>query len=196
MSDSFQMVVDVEATLSQAGEVAQAVLRQFREQDLIQGEANPDCVLGDTGFRPGPTVSKLYRLGKGELRFWELKTCGVEPTVGRGFNEWALGPSCEGFTCPACGAGIDPFAEVFVGAIGRAVGEWMDESGPPLVSCPECRKKQPIIEWQCKPPLGFGNVSYRFWNWPPLDSPSWRIDIAAIVGEISGHRIVKTHGHI
>lgn len=42
MSDSFEMLVDVEATPRQAKGVARAVLGRFRELGLIRGEANPD----------------------------------------------------------------------------------------------------------------------------------------------------------
>lgn len=196
MSDNFEMLVDVDAMPGQADGVARAVLDRFRDLGLITGDANPDCVLGGTGYRPGHAVAELYNRRKREVRFWELVTCGVEPNVGRGFNEWALGPSCEGFVCPACGAGIEPFDVALTDAIGEAVGEWMDESGPALVSCPQCRMRRSITEWRCKPPFGFGNVSFRFWNWPPLDSPSWKIDIPGIVREVSGHTVVRTHGHI
>jgi hypothetical protein len=53
-----------------------------------------------------------------------------------------------------------------------------------------------VLEWDWMPPLGFGYLSFSFWNWPPLDAPGWRIDIPAIIGEITGHRIVSTYGHI
>lgn len=196
MSDRFEMLVDVDATPSQAEGVARAVLSRFRSLGLITGGASPDCVLGGAGYRPGHAVAGLYRRQAGEVRFWELGICGVEPGVGRRMNEWALGPSCEGFVCPACGAGIEPVDGAFVDAIGNAVGEWMDESGRDLVSCPACRQKRAVTEWQCRPPFGFGNVSFRFWNWPPLDSPSWKIDIPAVVREVSGHTVVITRGHI
>jgi len=194
MSDSFEMLVDVQATPRQADEIACAVLGRFRELGLITGKANSDCVLGGTGYQPGPAVADLYKLQKRECRFWELVTCGVEPYVGRAFNEWALGPSCEGFICPACGAGIEPFRGTFIDTIGDVIGEWMDQSGPAVLPCPECGEKRPITEWQCKPPFGFGNVSFRFWNWPPLDSPSWKLDIVGFFREVSGHMIVRTYG--
>jgi hypothetical protein len=196
MSDNFEMLVDVEATPSQAEGIARAVLGRCRELGLITGEANSDCVLGGTGYRPGPTVAGLYKLQEGEFRFWELVTCGVEPHVGRAFNGWALGPSCEGFVCPACEAEIEPFSDTFTATVWQALGEWEGESGPAEVPCPACGKKRPITEWQCKPAFGFGNVSFQFWNWPPLDSPSWGLDIAGIFREVSGHAIVLTYGHI
>src|SRR5438552_2820058 len=103
MSDNFEMLVDVDATPSQADGVARAVLDRFRNLGLISGDANADCVLGGTGYRPGNAVAELYKRRKTECRFWELVNCGVEPHAGRGFNELALGPSCEGFVCRACG---------------------------------------------------------------------------------------------
>jgi hypothetical protein len=44
--------------------------------------------------------------------------------------------------------------------------------------------------------LGFGNLSFTFWNWPPLDKPSWKIDIPARVKEVTKHKLVSTYGHI
>jgi hypothetical protein len=196
MSDSFEMLVDLEATPGEAEGVAQVVLDRFRELDLIAGEANSDCVLGGTGYRPGPAVADLYDLGERSYPFWRLVTCGVEPRIGRGFNEFALGESFEGYVCPACGAEFDPVGDAFDHAIADAIDQWLDESGSAMVSCPECREKRPVTEWQCKPPFGFGNVSFTFWNWPPLDSPSWNIDIAGIVRQVTGHAIVETHGHV
>lgn len=196
MSDRFEMLIDVEATPSEAEVVAGAVLARFRELGLITGSATPDCVLGGTGYRPGPAVADSYQLGDDEHPFWKLVTCGVEPQVGRSFNEWALGASFEGFVCSACHADIDPFDEAFGEAISQAICEWMEESGPTLVPCPECQKMNPITEWQCTPPLGFGNLSFRFWNWPPLQSSSWKIDVAEIVREATGHSITTSYGHL
>src|SRR5207253_540544 len=97
MSDHFEMLVDVDVTAEEAEGVSRAVLHRFRKLGLITGRANGACVLGGKGYRPGPAVAGLYKLRKQECRFWELTTCGIEPRVGRGFNEWALGPVCEGF---------------------------------------------------------------------------------------------------
>lgn len=196
MSDNFLMLVDVDVTPNQAEGVMRAVISRFRKLGLITGKLNGDCVLSGKGYRPGPAVAELYKLQKCECCFWELVTCGVEPHVGRGFNMYALGPACDGFVCPACAAEIEPFGDAFGTAVMKAVGEWMDECGPALVPCPNCRKKRPITEWQCKPAFGFGNLSFRFWNWPPFDFPSWKIDIAEVVRAVSGHTIVVTHGHL
>src|SRR5262249_35635189 len=141
--------------------------------------------------------ANLYRLQKREYPFWTLVTSGVEPSVGRGFNDWALVEVCEGFHCPSCGAFQSPMA-VWEGAFGHAVEkalrEWKDRSGPALLQSATCGKAAPITHWHCKPPLGFGNLSLRFWNWPPLDSPAWKLDIVGLVREVTGHTIVLTYG--
>jgi hypothetical protein len=98
MSDNFEMLIDVDTTAEEAEGALRAVLRQFRKLGLIIGKPTSDCALGGKGYRPGPAVSKSYKLEKRECRFWELVTCGMEPHVGRGFNEWALGPACEGWS--------------------------------------------------------------------------------------------------
>lgn len=196
MSDNFEMLVDVDATAEEAAELARAVLERFHTLGLISGDPNGDCVPGGQGYRPGSAVADLYKRQTREGRFWELLTCGVEPLIGRGLNEWALGPVCEGFTCSACGAEIEPFGNEFGDSVGKAIGEWYDQSGAALLECPQCAHKRSITDWCCKPPLAFGNLAFRFWNWPPLDSPSWSIDLATIVREVTSHRVVSTHGHM
>ena len=74
--------------------------------------------------------------------------------------------------------------------------QWMKQSGPALVACPRCGVEVTVTECQCEPPLGFGTLSFSFWNWPPLDSPSWKINILSVVREITGHALVCTWGRI
>jgi DNA-directed RNA polymerase subunit RPC12/RpoP len=196
MSDSFQMLVDADVTVAGARDTSRAVLAEFRKRGMITGKANGDCVLGGKGYQPGPSIPGLYASRKNEIRFWELQTCGVEVKVGRGFNVEALGQACEGLACPCCGSHILPFDDDFDSAMSVAVREWLDRSGRALVRCPQCSKKSAVTKWQCTPPLGFGNLSFRFWNWPPFDVPAWKIEIPDLVQKLTGHTIVVTEGHV
>jgi|GEM_PF-1644074 len=197
MGDSFRMLVDLDASLEEADPLAGAVLAHFREIGLITGTPNPDCVLGGEGYRPGPALPKLYVLKEHQFPFWgELGTNGVEVTVGRHFNVWAVGPSFQGLICPACNANFEWDDEAFKGSLGKAIGEWHHRSGPGQLACPRCGKAPAITKWHCKPPFGFGNLSFTFWNWPALDSPSWKIEIPALVKQLTGHNIISTYGHI
>jgi hypothetical protein len=184
MSDEFERLVDIDVSLEDAPAVGKQVVERLRELKLISGGLNKKCVLGGSGYLPGPAVPTSYQHAKGDYKFWELQVCGVEPLVGRHFNYWALGEAFEGSTCPACGEVIDPFDEVFSEALSDAVGEWSEQSGKALVACPACKKKNPVTKWICQPPLGFGNLSFSFWNWP------------ALVKEITVHTIVRSYGHV
>ena len=196
MSNWFEMLVDGEAEIEEAEVLSCAVLDRFRRLGLITGSANPDCVFGGTGYRPGPALAESYTPKEHEFSFWELVKCGVEPQVRRGLNEWALGPVCEGFICPSCGVDMEPSGSTFWNSVWKAIGEWKRQSGSALLRCLQCGRDRSITEWQCRPPLGFGNLSFRFWNWPRFDSPGWKIDITAIIRETTHHTIVTTYGRI
>ena len=179
MGDYFEMLVDPEASLEDSSRLAKAVIRRFRSLGIITGRPNSRCVLGGRGYLPGPAVRHMYKFSRNEGRFWELATCGVEPSVGRDFNEMAFGFPFEGLVCPSCHFQTDD--ESFKYDYVSAADKWRRESTMPLVLCPKCTKKYKVIEWNCKPPVGFGNLSFRFWNWPPLYFPQWNVDIVAIV---------------
>jgi hypothetical protein len=66
MSDSFEMLVDVEVTAAEAQALSNLVLERFRERGLIIGEPTPDCVLGDIGYRPGPAIPTLNERRRAE----------------------------------------------------------------------------------------------------------------------------------
>lgn len=194
MSDSMEVLVDVEATIDEAAFLERAVLNRFRDMDIIAGEANNDCVLGGEGYRPGSAVPRLYVLAERESPFWTLRICGVEPHVGRHFNLRALGPVFEHFKCPSCDAELRN--DSFKYAVVDALDAWSDQSSAGEVRCPICAVEHAVTDWHCKPPLGFGNLSFTFWNWPPLDSSSWKVNLARIVEKTTRHRVVSTHGHM
>jgi hypothetical protein len=196
MSDAFVMLVDPVVTIEEASDLRARVLRRYRKDGLITGRANGDCVLGGEGYRPGPSIPRVYRPSKSEGRFWELKTCGIEVRIERQFNYWAYGPSCQGFSCPLCKAEYEPRDERMNDRFSDAVGQWVDQSGPALVRCAVCNGEVPFTEWLWEPPLGFGNLSFTFWNWPLLRSPGWRIDIQEITEKLTGHKLIYTCGKI
>jgi hypothetical protein len=127
VSDNFEMLVDTDVTAEKAEELSRSVMDRFRQLGLITGDAVRDCVYGGTGYRPGSAIPSLYNRREGEGRFWELRTCGVQPRVGRDFNVWALGPGQEGFTCPLCGVVFQLSGEEFEKPVGMAIID-MDES--------------------------------------------------------------------
>jgi hypothetical protein len=197
MSDHFEMLVDEDVTADKAPQLSRKLVKRFRELGLITGRLSAACVLGGRGYRPGPGVAGVYKLRKREFPFWELRTCGLEPTVGRTFNLWALGEACQGFTCSSCGAKMLSSNDKFSDRLAAAIAKWDKGSDNVLLGCTSCRKRLRLTAWECKPPLGFGNLSLCFWNWPPFSGPpSWKLDIPAFMREITGHSIVHTYGSI
>jgi hypothetical protein len=194
MSDSFEMLVDVEVTPDKAPAVASKVLAGLRKAELITGRLNSDCTLGGKGYRPGPRVSEIYKIGKREGKFWELVTCGVEPKIGKSFNEWALGPVFEGIICPHCHTHFAPENDICHDFTDAACA-WLDGDAAPF-PCSQCSQRFEIEQWECRPPLGCGNLSFRFWNWPPLVLPGWTVEIPAMIASVTGHQIVRTYGHL
>lgn len=193
MSDSFQMLVDAEVALDGAERFAKMLVSRFQEIGLI-GELAEGAGLGRDGYRPGRRVAELYRLADGEQPFWGLVTCGVEPRTGRQLNELALGPAFERLTCPVCLTGYEELPEALDSAVMDALEAWLGDSIEIDVRCPACQNESPITAWEASPPIGFGNLALVFWNWPPLDATGWQLDIVAIMEELTGHHVVRTHG--
>jgi hypothetical protein len=194
MSAYFVMNVDADVTIEHAEDVKASVLAVFRDKGIIAGVANDDSVEDGERYFPGPACQDLYKPAEGKHEFWNMTNPSVEPRVGRDFNCWALGPSFEGSTCPACGVEFAPDDKEVFAILIDAIVESVKQSGPAIITCPSCKKDVQVAEWQCKPPHGIGNLAFTFWNWPPLDSAGWRIDIPGLVRQLTGHRIVCTYG--
>ena len=157
------------------------MLALFRDKGVISGAPSEECVLGGVGYFPGRACQEFYKPAGRSYEFWKMRPCGVEPRVGRDFNYWALGPSFEGSKCPACGAEFAPDDKQLWPRLMDAIVQSVRETGSAIVRSLECERDVPVAEWQCNPPHGIGNLAFTFWQWPPLDSPNWRIDIPGLV---------------
>ena len=62
MSDNFEMLVDADATAEQADGVSHARARPFSEACVDRRNGEFECVLVESGYRPGPAVSESYML--------------------------------------------------------------------------------------------------------------------------------------
>jgi hypothetical protein len=196
MGTYFEMLVDPVVGELEARDVCDAVVTRFRQLGIIEGDLDPECALGGEGYRPGPRALDLYKPKEGQWHPLNYKDHGVEPIVRRNFNYWAIGPVCKGFECPHCRAKIPESDGEFVSAVCEAVVPWLKGSDLGSVACPRCATKTAITNWHCKPPLGIGNLSFSFWNWPNFDAPEWQVDLRKVVAEITGHPVVHTYGKI
>lgn len=174
MGDHFQTVVDRDVALGDAERSAADVVRWLVERGIIE-PGRTDCVLGDTGYPPGPNyllaveTSPLY-----DDHTLNLRTNGLEVVIGRTvFHAGQFGLT---LVCRACGSGVDGGE-----AWSAAVGEWFKEQGDGNFACPTCGHAEPVTEWAYDPPWGFGNLGFQFWNWLPL-KPAFFAEVSQRLG--------------
>jgi hypothetical protein len=183
MADWFQDIVDRDASADEAGRLA-AVIRDWLITDgIVQGNPNTGCVLGNTGYPPGPECWKAV-VEPPDLSFLRLVTNGMAIITGRrvfhsGQGEFAV--VCRGCGARSCGG--ERWED--------AVREWHRGSGPGVVACPACGHAEPVAEWGYDPPWGLGALAFEFWNWSPL-----RESFVAEVTRRLGHRTVLVTGKL
>jgi hypothetical protein len=196
MSDWYQAVAVCDVQPDESKDLADAVIARFVSDGIVQPIIDRESVLGgDGGYRPGPRISSLYKLLENEGAFWTCRTNGVEVCVNRWVNQ--LGFTCiDGFTCPAClthfklhdDAVADPFA--------KAIGSFLDGGNNLDVECPTCAATNAVPKWTTEPHLGFTNLAFQFWNWPPLNYNSWRVDLPAVIEFETNRKVIVTYGRL
>jgi hypothetical protein len=196
MSDSYEALVDCEATPDQAAALARDAVRILSKGGLIVPSLSSDCVLGGVGYPAGPRCGDVYTVEDyGDLhgnRFWTLRTSGVEvhatPWVNLlGFTQFS------GAACPRCGRDR---ADDFLDDVGNLVEDYMSAGVVPSVTCPSCHAASSIHDWKCDPHLGFVNFALVFWNWPPFESEDWRVNVRALLQDQLKRPLVSTFGRM
>jgi hypothetical protein len=184
MSDGTQVIVDLDATLAEADQLADEVRGWLAAQGVIQPEPS-DCVLGDAyGHAPGPRYRDAVVPGSPDEGFLALLTNGLDLRVGRAV--FHPGGEETELACDACGAQVEA-GEAWT----EAVSGWFEGDDAAAFACPACRRSRPLTAWRGPRPWGFGNLGLEFWNWPPLSDAFVRA-----VGERLGHRVLLVRAHL
>jgi hypothetical protein len=182
MSDSYQVVADLDADSRTAEELADRVRNWMIAQKIIVPGIS-DCVLsGPGGHAPGENYAlAVERPTRGLLK---LRTNGARFIAKRSVF-YSIGNPNK-LVCTDCRGqfqGGDSWSE--------AIDEWYSDKGTGLLACELCGAKRPITEWEHDPSWAFGHVGVQFWNWP-----RFRADFVAKVGEILGHRVRLVWGRL
>jgi hypothetical protein len=159
MGDRFQTIVDPEAAEAETPALAASLLQWLIDEGIVVAQES-DCALADEGYAPGPSWSKAT--GPSDYHLQEMRANGLQIVVKHNvFHNGGLGFE---IVCDSCGGRFEPPD----GSWGDAVGEWYDHSGPGLLACPGCKAVRMITDWRHDPNIGFANLGFEFWNWPPL----------------------------
>lgn len=190
MGDSFQTIVDIDATADSAPDLAAAAVGWLVERGILLGTTT-DCVLGaGSGHAPGPRYAGAVTETDPHLH--TLRTNGLEVTTGRTIFRSS---EADHITCPHCatttrltdGTGSPNDAW---GSVLETIDTWYT-GGAGAHPCPACGRTAGLNDWRWSPPWGFGFLGLTFWNWPPLTD-----DFAAAVAGVLGHRTARPAGKL
>lgn len=200
---NYGAVVDVEAALDDARSLAQRVIERLIAEGIISQTLKADTNQRKPRYCPGSRLAELFRASPVEQarQHRGLGFNGVEICAERLDRFLAL-PRFREVVCPRCSANCAMEGQIAEGCIMHVWGDYFAQAfdyfiqgtGEPLVECPACGQCSPVLSWHTEPHLGSANLSFVFWNWPPFDSPAWKIDIPKLVAETLHHRTVVTYG--
>jgi hypothetical protein len=161
VSDSAQVVVDLDVGGQDAAVVAASIFMWLAEARIIESELT-DCGLSGGAYRPAPNVGAVLAPNANDGgTFMRLRTNGLLIRVGRNVHD--AGTNGVELHCEACGRDFIPEDSYF-----RAVSAWSSGNDHARFACSNCGDDKPLNEWRGPYPWGFGNLAFEFWNWPPL----------------------------
>lgn len=177
MSDSAQIIVDIDVTPGDAEDLARKVINHLIARKIIAPELS-ECAADGEGHTPGPSASEVVTMTDKERKnAFSYDPNGVSAIVGRIVHH-TIENGVE-LTCPACAATIEPGDRYQ-----DAVDSWDQGEDAVPYACEKCRHVAPVQEWDGPYVLGLGHLGVQFDNWPPL-KPEFIKEIAALLG----HRV-------
>lgn len=156
MSDSSQILVDVDADAGRADELAGEVRRWLIAEGIIEAEQHA----GSDGHSPGRRRHEAI-LGEPPSSAWRFNPNTVALRVGR--QVFDAGGNGVELRCAACGQTYEPGDDWI-----DAVGAWADGDDKVAYTCERCGASAPLTGWRGPWQWGFGSLGVEFWNWPPL----------------------------
>ncbi len=172
MGDTYQTLVDLEATEAEAERLAERVRDWLVGQGIV--EAGPeDAEVDDARYAAGPHFARSLQ----EPEEAASGADGLEVKVGRTVF-FAVGVELK---CRACGEVVEPDEEAW----GEAVNAWYEGEDAVTVPCPECGHAERLTEWDGPYPWAFAHLGFEFWNWPPLSERF----VQQVREQLGGHRV-------
>lgn len=184
MGTYYQSVVDRDAIdTGEALRLAGRVLDWLIAEKIIVADTDA-CVLGEApGHRPGPRYMTALEKPDGG-QFLALRTNGVEVSTTRQVSLNNQG-RFEGVICPAC-ARTMPQDHCW----SEALDNWHD-GGAGELACGHCGHRESVAQWEHIDPMGFGTLTFTFWDWPALST-----GFVQALAQRLGHRTIVISGKL
>jgi hypothetical protein len=163
MAEHFQTIIDTRARAGEADHLARHVV------GFLSGKG----VIAPTADQEGG-----YRRGERAL---EIATAATRPAhetippvyshlqvmIGRATHAADMSSTeCPRAGCPGCGSPLTDEDERW-----RAAEQaWLAGDDDSFLDCTTCQTGGKLVEWDYGATFGFGNLAFRFWNWPPLSA--------------------------
>ena len=195
MSESFQLLVDHDATAEDAPAIASRIVDAMVAEQIILPETDAHCVLTGNGFPPGPRLRDAYKFREHELHYWDdLQTVGVKVHTDRYVNFFGF-PIFEHISCPGCHRRFADDTAV-MDQLYECVGAFINDDRLDEIECPSCSRSKCCTRWTAVPDLGFCCLAIEFWNWPTFDAPGWTLSIPRLLTQRTGRELAHSWGHM
>ncbi|HLY07808.1 MAG TPA: hypothetical protein VKW04_00760 [Planctomycetota bacterium] len=166
MADYFQTIVDTGAGLGEADHLARHVVSLLSGRGVVAATPSEEG-----GYDRGPHATDISAEAPPgpSLRHESIPPVysHLQVLIGRMTHASDLSEfKTPRALCPACGAELqDP-----EGDWQAAVQAWIGGDDDAVLPCAACGKEAPVAAWNYDSTYGFGNLAFRFWNWPPLSA--------------------------
>jgi hypothetical protein len=186
MGERFQTIVDTEATLEEADHLARHVVAFLTERGVLGRPSE------EGGYARGPNALAISeREPHPENRpavhepippvYFHLQVVIGRNTQSSDLNEFQPPRA----SCPACGKSLEDLEAEWV----PAAQAWIAGDTEASLACPSCGKITGVSRWAYGSGYGFGNLAFRFWNWPPFTR-----EFLDLMAKELGHPIARVEG--
>jgi len=166
MGDRFQTIIDTQASLEEAPHLAQHVVLFLAGKGVVAPGLSEEG-----GYPRGPNALAISeRPPHPENRpvvhepippvYFHLQVVVGRMTHSKDLNEFCPARAA----CPKCGKGLEDLDSDWT----PAAQAWLAGDPEAALECPSCGAGTFVSSWVYDSGYGFGNLAFRFWNWPPF----------------------------
>ncbi len=184
--------VDRDASDEEIESLERVVIDWLAEARIVERKRSA-CLLGMDAMGHAPAPQFMIATGEaadsGAVNmnykgFMTMKVNGLEIIKGRRVSVDPSG-SLDCAICTKCRA-ENPLDEQW----SQAGNDWA-AGGSGRLACTICGNTQSVAEWDYRDPMGWGTLTFVFWNWPGLGQ-----DFVKEFSRRLGHRVLVVFSHL